>query len=170
MTSPLGAVLRGLAAGVAGTAAMTATQELSIRLQSSGEDGSEQPGAQQQTDPWEQASMPAKVARRIIEGVFHKTAPAESIPFLTNAMHWGYGTTWGAVYGLAQGTSRGPALRRGLLFGTGVMAMSYLQLVPMGLYEPPWRYSPQDLATELGFHLAYGTGVAAAYAALDRSG
>jgi len=45
--------------------------------------------------------------------------------------------------------------------------MSYVQLVPMGLYEPPWKYSPKDIATEIGYHLAYGLGVASTFRFLD---
>jgi hypothetical protein len=159
--TPLGAVLRGLLAGVAGTAAMTAWQELSAKLQSSGEeDGGSQDGP---SDPWEEAPAPAQVARKVLEGVFDKEVPAESIPTLTNVMHWGYGTSWGAVYGLLAGTRGRSTLGGGLLFGTGVWASSYLQLVPMGLYEPPWKYSPSQLAFDLSYHLAYGGGTAVAY-------
>jgi len=41
--------------------------------------------------------------------------------------------------------------------------MSYVQLVPMGLYDPPWKTPPQELALDLSYHLAYGVGVAGAY-------
>ncbi len=109
--SPLGAVVRGLAAGVVGTAAMTAWQQLSMKLQASGQSESEgeqeQQGDEGQGKPWEQASEPAKVARRISEGVFEQKVSADAIPLLTNAMHWAYGTGWGAVFGLIQGTNRG---------------------------------------------------------------
>ena len=47
--------------------------------------------------------------------------------------------------------------------------MSYVQLVPMGLYEPPWRYPPKELALDLSYHLAYGAGLGAAYAVLERA-
>lgn len=171
--TPLGAISRGLAAGLIGTAVMTAAQELWAKIQASqatedpggGEqgDGDKQQDAQ---DPWEQASMPAQVARRIIEGVFHKQVSPELVPLLTHGMHWAYGTAWGAVYGPIEGTFPGRPLRRGLLFGTGVWVMAYVQLVPMGLYELPWRYSAKDLATELGFHLAYGCGVGFGYRVL----
>lgn len=168
--TPLGAVVRGLAAGVIGTAVMTAWQELSMKLQSSGEDGGgdENPAAGQQQDPWEQASAPAKVARKMLEGVFDHKVPPEKIGLLTNTMHWGYGTSWGALYGLIQGTSPGPPLRRGLLFAGGVWAMSYVMLVPMGLYQPPWEYPPKEVAMDVSFHMAYGAGVGAGYAFVDR--
>jgi len=165
--TPIGAVGRGLVAGFAGTAAMTAWQELSARLRSDG--APEEQGLQQPPeDPWASASAPAKVGRRIIEGVFHRQLPANRIGLLTNAMHWSYGTGWGAAYGLIQGTWPGGAIRSGLLFGTGVWAMSYVTMVPMGLYELPWRYSPGDLGLDLSYHLAYGAGVGAAHGLLER--
>jgi hypothetical protein len=119
------------------------------------------------TDPWESAPAPAKVARRILEGVFGRSVSPSQIPLLTNAMHWGYGTGWGSVFGLVQGTSRERPLVHGLLFGAGVWAASYAELVPMGIYEPPWRYPAKTLGLDLSYHLAYGIGVGAAFAALD---
>jgi len=90
----------------------TVAQELAARLQSSGGGEGEQEGQAQpqQQDPWEQASVPAKVARPISEGVFQHEVPADRIPLLTNAMHWGYATGWGAVDGLAQGSIHAPTL------------------------------------------------------------
>lgn len=168
----LGAVTRGLAAGVIGTGVMTAWQELSITLQTShgdadGESQATSPGQEQPQDPWEHAPAPAKVARKILDGVFDYEVPPEKIGLLTNAMHWGYGTSWGALYGLIQGSAHGPALRRGLLFGAGVWASSYAMLVPMGLYQPPWKYPAKELAMDLSYHLAYGAGLGGGYALVD---
>jgi hypothetical protein len=161
--TPLAALRRGLLAGVAGTAAMTAWQELSAKLTAA----DDQEPRQQPDDPWEQASAPAQVARRIIEGVFKREASPALIPVLTHATHWAYGTTWGGVYGLVAGsTARRRPLRRGLAFGTAVWAMSYVQLVPMGLYEPPWKYPPKDLAMDLSYHLVYGAAAGLAYRVL----
>jgi hypothetical protein len=140
--TPLGAVARGLLAGVVGTGAMGAWQSLAARLQSS--EGESKPSSEPAKDPWEEASAPAKVAKRIGEGVFHRDVPAEKIGLLTNVMHWGYGTTWGSVYGLLAGT-----------------------VVPMGLYEPPWKYPPKELALDLSYRLAYGGATATAYRILD---
>lgn len=155
-------------AGLAGTAVMTGWQLLAAKLQSSEEDGGGGGGADDgEPDPWEQASAPAKLARRIGEGVFQKEVSPDLIPLLTNVMHWGYGTVWGTVYGIVAGGGGHPrTLRAGLGFGTAVWAMSYVQLVPMGLYEPPWEYPPQELALEISYHLAYGVGAAAAFRAI----
>ena len=161
--TPLGAVTRGLIAGVTGTALMTAWQELSAKLISSDEEES----SEEPSDPWEEAPAPAKVAQRFVKGMFGKDLSAESIPVATNAMHWGYGTGWGIVYGLVAGTRGRSRLGGGLAFGTAVWLASYAQLVPMGLYEPPWTYEPGELALDLSYHLAYGAGVAGGYAAVS---
>jgi hypothetical protein len=138
-STPLGAVARGLVAGAIGTAFMTIAQELTAKLQGSGDDGEQQgPEQSQPQDPWQQASAPAKVANRISEGVFQHEVSPDRISLLTHGMHWSYGTGWGAVYGLAQGTMHARTLRHACCFGTGVWAMSYVELLPMGLYEPPW--------------------------------
>ena len=164
--TPLQAVASGLAAGVVGTGCMTAWQGLAAKLMSSSPDDAPKP---QEQDPWEAASAPAKVAKRIGEGVFHKPVSPELIPLLTNAMHWGYGTGWGAIYGLAAGSARSaPDLTAGAAFGTVVWLMSYVQLVPMGLYDPPWKTPPQELALDLSYHLVYGAGVASSYRLLNR--
>jgi hypothetical protein len=34
----------------------------------------------------------------------------------------------------------------------------------MGLYEPPWRYPPSQLALDLSYHLVYGAGTQVGYA------
>jgi hypothetical protein len=113
--TPLGAVLRGVAAGVAGTATMTAWQTAAAKLSLSGESSSSDA-----SDPWENASAPAKVARRIIEGVFQRKVSADRIPLLTTVMHWSYGTSWGVVYGLVAGTTGRSRPRDGLAFGLAV--------------------------------------------------
>lgn len=60
-------------------------------------------------------------------------------------------------------------VRRGVRFGLGVWAASYVQLVPMGLSEPPWKYPAKDTAMELSYHLVYGVGVRVGFAAARRA-
>lgn len=167
--TPLNAVAAGLAAGVVGTGLMTAWQELAARLRPpASEDAPE--ADQPPRDPWDDASAPAKVAKRIGEGVFLTPVSSERIPLLTDVMHWGYGTSWGAVYGLIASSARdAPTLGAGAAFGTVVWVMSYVQLAPMGLYAPPWKTPPKELALDLSYHLVYGAGVASAYRLLTRA-
>jgi hypothetical protein len=74
---------------------------------------------------------------------------------------------WGAVFGLVQGTARRNLLAHGLVFGTSVWAMSYVGLVPMGLYKPPWAYPAPEVAFDISYHVVYGVAVAASYGVLD---
>jgi hypothetical protein len=149
---------RGAVAGLAGTAAMTAWQELSAELRSS-DGGPAESEPPQPADPWQQAPAPAKVGRLLL-GALGYDVPDRQIGLLTNVMHWGYGTGWGTVYGaLTKAGARERPLARGLAFGTCVWAMSYVQLVPLGIYEAPWKYSSAELALDLSYHLAYGAGV-----------
>jgi hypothetical protein len=107
-----------LGAGVVGTLAMTGWQELSGKLMSSAEDDS----SSTSKDPWEQAPVPARVARKLARLAGVDPSP-KRIPLLTNLMHWAYGTTWGAAYGAGARRYAGHPLS-GLAFGAGVWAMS----------------------------------------------
>lgn len=151
--SPLGSVVRGVAAGAIGTAVMTAGQMAYYKI--TGAQGSQ---------------TPAEVGKRVIEGVLHRTVPEEKMEPLNNAMHWGYGTSWGIAYGLAAG-SRRPAgdgsVTGGLAFGTAVWGASLVHLPAMGLSPPVWQMPPSSIAPDLGFHLLYGAAVGCAYAALS---
>lgn len=168
--SPLRALVLGALAGVIGTAVMTAHQEIAARLQRSDDNAndSESQGQQRQQDPWESAPAPAKVGKKILEGVFDREVSPDKIGLLTNVVHWLTGVSWGAVYGLVGGTFHPSPAVAGPVFGAGVWAASYVELVPMGIYEPPWKYSAGTLANDIGYHLTYGTGVASAYALLER--
>jgi hypothetical protein len=155
------ALARGLVAGVVGTAAMTAWQELSARLPGHGEGGADGASA----DPWESAPAPAKVARRFATDVLHRDVSPDRIPLLTNVMHWSTGIGWGVAYGLVQRALPGGAVARGLTWGTTVWAASYAQLVPLGIYEPPWKYPPGVIGLDVSYHLVYGLGTGLGHAA-----
>lgn len=92
---PIGAVARGLAAGAAGTAAMTVYQTAVAKIRGS-----------------EASTTPAEVGKRVIHGVFHRRFDEDRTSALNNAMHWGYGTSWGAVYALTDGIGGIPILPR----------------------------------------------------------
>jgi hypothetical protein len=158
----------GLAAGVVGTTAMTALQEVMAARRRraravTGGNGSAP------DDPWASAPAPAQLARIVVRGATGRDVPAERIPLFTNAVHWGYGTSMGVLYGVVQRTREGSPLVRGPLFGLGVWASSYATLVPLGLYKWPWHYRAGAIAKDLSYHLVYGSGVAAGYRLAGRS-
>jgi uncharacterized membrane protein YagU involved in acid resistance len=70
-------------------------------------------------------------------------------------MHWAYGSSWAAAYGLLG--ARGRRWWSGPVFGSLVWASGYVVLPAAGLYEPIWRYDAETLAKDLSAHLVYGT-------------
>jgi len=157
--SPLGALGRGLVAGVAGAALMTGYQQLVGRLRGGGE--------QKQPRRWRDVPAPGQIGKKVADAIDQKVT-LEDAPKLTNAVHWSYGISWGAAYGLVEGTASSRPLTHGLGFGSFVWGFSYATLVPLGIYEPPWKYPPKELAVDLSYHLVYGLGVAGAYRLLER--
>jgi hypothetical protein len=146
---------RGTAAGLAGTSWMTAVQEIAA---SSGESNG--------PPSWDDAPAPAQVARKALRAVGVEP-PRKWIPFLTHAMHWATGTGWGIVYTLVRGRRTSGTIGEGLVFGATVWGASYAELVPLGIYKPPWEYDAKTLVQDLGYHLAYGVGVVTAADALS---
>lgn len=140
---------------------MTAWQELSSRLSGGQESSGPAPD-----DPWEAAPAPAKVARKFATDVLGRDVSPDRIGLLTNVMHWGTGVGWGVGYAIAHRMLPGGTLRKGLAWGTTVWGSSYAQLVPMGIYEPPWKYPPDVLALDLSYHLVYGVGTGLGHRAL----
>ncbi len=166
--TPLLRILRGILAGAVGTAAMTLHQEVRQRLtqrheQSEQENESSVGGEDE--DPWRSAPAPAQVGKRLIEGVLDRPLSPQAIPALTRVMHWSYGSSWGGVYAIGRDSLRVGSQFLGPPFGLGVWAASYLQLVPLGIYQPPWSYELSAIADEIGYHLTYGVTVAASYEA-----
>jgi hypothetical protein len=160
--SAVGTLARGLAAGVAGTAAMDGWYEVLKRLRN----GTKPKPAAGPKD-WTAAPAPAQVARLAIRAVTKRDVPIEYIGVLTNVTHWGYGISWGVLYAGADRALRRNPLRSGVRFGTTVWGIGYVILPALKLYKPIWRYPPRTLAIDLSYHLAYGLGVANGYQALN---
>jgi len=129
-------VLKGMVAGVAGTAAMTAAQSLEMRLSHRAP-----------------SLVPGEVASRLLR----IKARGERKRRLSTAMHWGHGVFGGAVRGLLAATGAGGptagALHFALLWSTDVTLYRALGIAPA-----PWRWDPQDLVTDL-FHKGVYAGV-----------
>jgi hypothetical protein len=66
LATTIRAARRGLAAGAIGTATMTGWQELSAKLQRTGSDSTPAAEPEPPRDPWEQASVPAQVGRKLL--------------------------------------------------------------------------------------------------------
>jgi len=159
--SPLAAVAGGLLAGVVGTVCLDAVQYLKYRRGG----GQESPLTWEfaPVETWAQAPDPGQVAKRVIEGFTQRKLPDRLAWPVSTAMHWAYGTSAAALYGVVAGSLRSPRAAYGPPFGAAVWAASYVILPEGGLYKPIWEYDAQTLAWDLAGHLAYGTGTAVTF-------
>jgi hypothetical protein len=160
--TPAAAIAQGLAAGVIGNAVFTGYQTLQARLRSSDSNGSDESAP----DDWSEAPAPAQVGQRIVSGVFERDVSTDQAGLLTNVMHWLYGTSWGALYGVLQETNHRP-VANGVVLAGAVMGADYTLLPAMRVYKPPWEYEPTTLGKDVANHVVYGLAVAGAYRALD---
>src|SRR5690242_13802716 len=88
--TPLGAVVRGLLAGAAGTAAMDTY--LFVRYRRTGGSSSAwQWESSAGVTSWEQAPAPALVGKRLVEGLFGIELAPDRTRLVNNVMHWSYG-------------------------------------------------------------------------------
>lgn len=164
--TPLGALLRGLAAGAVGTAAMDAVWYRRYRA-GGGQDGVLAWETAAGLEGWDGAPPPAQVGRRLVEGFLQRTLPDSRARITTNAVHWIYGVAWGGLYGIAGGTAGPLKVYLGVPFGASVWSSGYVALPAAGLYKPIWRYDAATLGRDLSAHLVYGTVTAAAFALLS---
>lgn len=153
--TPLGAIIRGAIAGVAGIAAMDLT--LYARYRASG--GRDRFLAWEfgGKSDWKSVSAPAQVGRRLYEGLLQRPLADREARLANNLVHWGYGLGWGCIFGVVGGSLRRLRLTAGPKFGVCVWASSYVTLPLLGLYKPIWKYSFTELAPDLAMHLVYGT-------------
>ena len=160
--TPLGAVVRGLAAAAVGTAAMDGL--LFVRYRRDGGKASFA-GWEFSSDvaSWDEAPAPAQVGQRLVDGVFGRELSPDRISLVNNITHWGYGVLGGAQYGVLAGSLRQPRVICGLPFGALVWAASYVVLPAAKLYKPIWEYDRVTLAKDLSAHLVYGLATATAF-------
>jgi hypothetical protein len=148
--------IRSVIAGAVGTAAMTLAYATERRLR---------PDAEGPLD-YDDSLVPGQ----IVATVLHLPSPSErEEQRLGTLLRWGYGSAFGMMHG---------ALRRflpepwaSLVFGSTLLSATFSLFPTLGGTPPPWRWPPDVIATSLGTHVVYVTGVAvtdAVLAALDR--
>jgi hypothetical protein len=165
--TPIGAIVRGLLAGAAGTAAMDTLLFVRYR-RNGGESGFGAWESSAGLSDWDGAPAPAHVGKRLVEGLLQRPLPDKRARLVNNVVHWAFGMANGAQYGVVAGSLSRPQVRYGLPFGATVWATGYVVLPAAGLYEPIWKYDRKTLANDLGAHLVYGLATAAGLQALSR--
>ncbi len=138
---------KGFFAGVAGTAAMTASSTLEMKLRNRGA-----------------SSAPADAAAKVL-GV--EPVDEEAQARFSNLVHWGYGTAWGGVRGLvaAAGLSGtgATAVHLGMLWGSEQVMLPALEVAP-----PVTEWGAKEIAVDALHHMVYAVATGVAYSLLDR--
>src|SRR3954469_2970713 len=154
MTPPPGP-LRSVAAGTAGTAVLSLAYAAERRLR---------PAHHGQLD-YDDSIVPGKIVASIMH-LPHVTEREDHE--LALALRWGYGSVFGILHG---------GLRRrvgepwaSVAFGTTLLTATFTLFPLLGRTPPPWRWSPDVLATSIGTHVAYVAGVAAVDDTARRAG
>lgn len=145
-TVDLNRILFGLAAGLAGTAAMSVSQRIEIALTGR-----------------EPSTSPAEAMCNLL-GFETRTTPEERR--LAEEAHWAYGTAWGLGHPVMQAI---PEPGRSLAYlatvwSAGAMLMSATRVAP-----PPTQWKPRSLASDLLHHAVYTAAGALTFAVLIRA-
>ena len=166
--SPLGAAALGGLAGIAGTLALSLLDRTLASLLDGEPEPPRPPGFGAEVlvrEPTGPESMATVFAEKVAAGLFGSALGERRGP-AGAAVHAAYGTSWGVVLGLVQGSLRPRPWVAGPLHGLVVWAVGPLALVPgMHITPPPWRQPPRRALMTLAAHLTYGLVVALAYGA-----
>ncbi len=138
----------GLAAGLAGTAAMSLSSVIEARLRHR-----------------EPSTAPADAAAKLL-GV--KPEGEQQAKRFSVIVHWAYGTSWGAVRGLLGCTGlsapAASAVHMAVLWGS-----EQVTLPALGVSPPLTKQSATEIAVDVWHSVVYATAAGAAYEALNRT-
>jgi hypothetical protein len=137
----------GIFAGVAGTAAMTISSTIEMKVRG-------RPAS----------STPALAAAKVL-GI--EPVDEEAKERFSNLVHWGYGTAWGGARGLlaAAGLS-GPAataVHLGAVWGS-----EQVMLPALGVTPPLTEWGVKEVVIDALHHMVYAGATGVAYSLLDR--
>ncbi|HEU5356269.1 MAG TPA: hypothetical protein VFU65_17480 [Actinocrinis sp.] len=138
----------GLAAGLIGTVAITASTMLESKLRKRPE-----------------SQVPAEAAQKVL-GV--EAQSDEQKARFSQLVHWAYGTGWGAARGLLDSVGLPPvaatAVHAAMVWGAEQTMLPAMQLAP-----PPKEWGASELAIDGAHHLLYAAAAGAAYEGLSRN-
>ena len=138
--------VRSLAAGTAGTAALTVFYDVERRVR------------RRHRGPldYDDSLVPGKIVASIMH-LPHVTAREDYD--LGMALRWGYGSAFGLYHGILRRRLGEPWAST--LFGATLMSATFSLFPLLGRTPPPWRWPPDVMATCLASHAAYVAAVAA---------
>lgn len=140
---------KGLAAGLVGTAAMTVSSTLEMKLRDRGA-----------------SNAPADAASKVLDIEEFRSEDAEQR--FGQLVHWGYGTGWGAARGVLATFLPPLAADAGhlaALWGSEQVMLPTLDVAP-----PATEWGAQEVAVDAWHHLVYVAATGLAYRWLDDRG
>ncbi len=118
------------------------------------------PGVQGQLD-YDDSLVPGQ----IVASVLHlPSVTSREEAELGTLLRWGYGSVFGTYHVLLRRAM--PEPWASLVFGGTLMSATFALFPLLGRTPPPWRWSPDVLATSVGTHVVYVAAAAAVDAAL----
>lgn len=143
------AIGKGLLAGLAGTAAITLSQMIEMKITK------RQP-----------SEAPVKVASQVAD---IQPTTEEQKEKVSQEIHWGYGTAWGVSRGLISltGLKGLPAtlVHFGVVWGTALVMLPAFKAAP-----PVTEEEPKSVAIDALHHAVYAVATGLAFDALDAGG
>ncbi len=137
---------KGVVAGIAGTAAMTASSMVERRLRDRGP-----------------STAPAQAVEQVLE---IKPVSDDAEARLGNLTHWGYGVAWGVARGaLAASGLREPWVT--LAHFGGVWGAEITMLPRLGLSSPIWKWGGEAIGIDAWHHFVYAAATGLAYDLLE---
>jgi hypothetical protein len=161
--SPLAAFAAGALAGAIGSLAQDMFFAATARLTPRPPKGAFQPPEPEQVN--ETATQ--TIARRAVDGLA-KRGSLRNKQAAGNLVHYGFGSAWGALYGLLAGSSRAFTTPLGALgFGVGVWVVSEDVMLPVFRVSAwPTAYPVRTHVYAITAHLVYGAAVWGAFQAI----
>ena len=141
------AIGKGLVAGFAGTAAMTASSTLEARLRG-------RPAS----------SAPARATAKVL-GIKEFEDDHAKARF-SDLSHWGYGTGWGVVRALLAATGLKPGAATAA-HGAAVWGSAQVTLPALEVAPPVVFWGVEEIAIDLFHHAVYTVATGLAYELLD---
>jgi hypothetical protein len=143
-----GAVGKGLVAGFAGTAAMTASSTLEAKLRGGGA----------------RRAPPARATAKVLGIKEFEDGLAEAR--FNDLSHWGYGTGWGILRGLLGATGMpakiATALHGGAIYGAAQVTLPALEIAPPAIFWPK-----EEIAIDAFHHAVYAAATGLAYQLIE---
>ena len=136
-------VVKGMLAGIAAGAVATAAKTLAERLYPPRTEGQPEP--------------PDVIADKVADTVTgHELSPGAKA-VASETIHWVFGITAGAAYGVLAEFYPAATSRHGVNFGMTLMALTHESALPaFGLSAAPGDQTPREKTSEMATHMVYG--------------